>query len=262
MAKVKIIKKEWYPILAPKIFQNAVLGETYVYESDQMIGKGITQNLMNLTNDIKRQNINIDFKVVDVQNGKAFADVMGYYMVQSSVRRLVRKNADKIDMSFLCKTSDGKNLRLKPLLITRSATTGSVVARIGKNAKDFLVKYVEAISYNNFIDDLVGHKVQNLLRKDLNKIHPLRVCEIRSMEIIDLEKKEQVEIKAKSDKKEKLAMKAEVRNDAEKREEKAKDKPQKEKKAKESKDVLAKEEVVKAEESKDISKEGKVEQKV
>lgn len=227
MAKVKIIKKEWYPILAPKIFQNAVLGETHVFEPEQMIGKGITQNLMNLTNDIKRQNINIDFKVVDVRNGKAFADVMGYYMIQSSVRRLVRKSIEKIDMSFLCRTSDGKNLRVKPILITRSVTTGSVAARMRKNAQDFLVKYVEAISYNNFVDDLVGHKVQNLLRKDLNKIYPLRVCEIRSMEIIDLEKKGQDENKAKSDKKEKLAAKAESRNDVDKKEEKSKDKHKK-----------------------------------
>ena len=56
MAKAKVIKKEWYPILAPKIFQNTVLGETYVYEPEQMVGKGITKNLMNLTNDVKRQN--------------------------------------------------------------------------------------------------------------------------------------------------------------------------------------------------------------
>ena len=84
MAKQKIIKKEWYPILAPKIFHNEVLGETPVYDTQQMIGKTITKNLMNLTNDVKRQNINIGFKIVGVQNGKAITDIVGYYMVQSS----------------------------------------------------------------------------------------------------------------------------------------------------------------------------------
>ena len=80
MAKAKVIKKEWYPILAPKIFQNAVLGETHVYEPGQMVGKSVTKNLMSLTNDVKRQNINIDFEVVNVQNNKAFTDITGYYM--------------------------------------------------------------------------------------------------------------------------------------------------------------------------------------
>ncbi len=229
MAKLKVIKKEWHQILAPKIFQNAVLGETHVYEPGQMMGKGITQNLMSLTNDVKRQSINIDFKVVDVQNGKAFADVVGYNMSQSSIRRLVRRNIEKIDISFPCKTSDNKYLRIKPLLITRSATKGSVAAKISRNAHDFLVKYAGAVSYDNLINDLISHKLQNSLRSDMNKIYPLRVCEIRSMEIVDMEKKEQLKSKAKAGKKERLARKAEDKG-VDKKEGKAK-------KSKESKEA-------------------------
>jgi ribosomal protein S3AE len=233
MAKAKVIKKEWYPILAPKIFQNAVLGETYVYEPEQIIGKGITKNLMSLTNDVKRQNININFEVADVKNGKAFTNIMGYYMVQSSIKRLVRRNIEKIDMSFSCKTSDNKNLQIKPLLITRAATTGSVATKIRKNAQDFLVKYISSISYDNFVNDLVTYKLQNSLRKEMNKIYPLRVCEIRSMEIVDLEKK-QAESRAKLGKREKPEKKAESK--AEKKEkvpEKAKEGKEEAKESKE-----------------------------
>jgi ribosomal protein S3AE len=207
MAKTKVLKKEWYPILAPKIFGSAVLGETYVYEPEQMLGKTITQNLMNLTNDVKRQNINLNFEVVTVQNGKAFTNIVGYNMMQSSVRRLVRRNIEKVNTSFLCKTSDNKNLQIKPLLITRLATKGSVGAKLRKNTQDFLVKYIGAISYDNLINDLVNHKLQNSLRKESNKIYPLRVCEIRSMEIVDLEKKKQVKAKKTEKKAERRAAK-------------------------------------------------------
>ncbi len=257
MVKAKTIKKEWYPIIAPKIFQNAVLGETYVYKPEQMIGKCVIKNLMSLTNDVKRQNINLNFEVANVQNGRAFTNITGYYMVQSSIKRLVRKNIKKIDMSFSCKTSDNKNLQVKPLLITRAATTGSVATKIRKNAQDFLVKYISSISYDNLINDLVSHKLQNFLRKETNTIYPLRVCEIRSMEIVDLEKKKEVEGKAKLGKKEKLAKKAE--------ESKATGKEEKEPaKVKENKDTKSKEdEAVKAKESKDEpQKEEKTEQKV
>ena len=99
-------------------------------------------------------------------------------------------------MSFSCRTSDNKNLQIKPLLITKSLTKGSVVANIRKNVQDILVKQIESISYDTFINDLVSHKVQSYLKKALNKIYPLRVCEIRSMEIIDLEKREQAKNKA------------------------------------------------------------------
>jgi len=234
MPKPKVIKKEWYPILAPKIFQNAVLGETPVYDPQQMIGKGITTNLMNLTNDVKRQNININFKVVDVQNGKAITNVVGYYMAQSSIRRMIRRNIEKIVMSFPCKTSDNKNLQVKPLLITRSATTNSVATKMRKNAQDFLVKYIGAISYENLINDLVNHNLQNSLRKVLNKIYPLRVCEIKSMEIVSLEKKVEVEGEPKSGKKQKVVKNVE---EGTKKETIEKSKESKEEKPKEAEEI-------------------------
>ncbi len=247
------MKKQWLPILAPKIFQNAVLGETFVYEPEQMVGKGIIKNLMHLTNDAKRQNINVKFRIANVQNGKAFTDVLGYYMVQSSVRRLVRRNIEKISMSFSCKTSDNKDLQIKPLLITRAATTGSVASKIRKNTQDFLIKYIGSISYDNFINDLVNHKLQSSLKRDMSKIYPLRVCEIRSMEIIDLEKKEQAKSKAKADKNIKdvekdKAAKKETKAEEKKEESEATEK--KETKAEESKETEKKEE--KSAETKEI----------
>ena len=164
MAKTKVLKKKWYPIVAPKLFRNVILGETLVYEPQQMIGKGVRQNLMNLINDVKRQNININFEVVNVENDKAFTNIVGYNMVQSSVKRMVRRNINKIDMSFICSTSDKKNIRIKPLIITRSATSGSVGSKIRKKTQDFLTKYISSISYDNFANDLISHKLQETLK--------------------------------------------------------------------------------------------------
>lgn len=218
MVKTKVARKEWYPILAPKMFQNAVLGETYVYEPQQIMGKGMVSNLMNLTNDVKRQNINIMFRVSSVQNGKAFADVIGYHMLQSSIKRMVRRNIDRIDMSFSCVTSDNKNLRLKPLLITRSATKGSVLAKMRRIAQDFLVKYVNSMTYDNFVNDIVSHKVQASLKSELNKTYPLRVCEIRCMEIVDMERKLAAKAKEHVKKAEEGKAKKKSHKEAEKKE--------------------------------------------
>ena len=37
MVKAKIAKKQWYPILAPKIFGTTILGESYIYDPEQMV---------------------------------------------------------------------------------------------------------------------------------------------------------------------------------------------------------------------------------
>lgn len=184
MAKTKVAKKLWYPIVAPKIFRNIALGETIVYNPEKIMGKRLSQNLMTLTNDVKRQNIKIKFEVVKVEDNKAYTEIIGYDMVQSSIKRLVRRNIHKIDMSFTCATSDKKTIRIKPILITRSNASNSVATKIRKNAQEFLVNHISKISYDNFTNDIISHKLQSSLKVVLNKIHPLRICEIRSMYIV------------------------------------------------------------------------------
>ncbi|MBS3103042.1 hypothetical protein J4458_06400 [Candidatus Woesearchaeota archaeon] len=183
VVSTKIKKKNWYPIIAPKIFRGAVLGETTVYDQNAMVGKTITQNLMSLTGDVKRQNISIDFIVTKVEDGKALTEVIGYHMMPASARRMTRRSSEKIDLSFVCATSDGKHVRIKPLMFAISNTKGSVTANIIKTAVDFLVKTVNQMSYDNLINDLVNHKLQSSLRDALKKIYPLRICEIRAMYI-------------------------------------------------------------------------------
>jgi len=188
MAKSKTAKKQWCAILAPKMFRGVPLGETLVFEQEDMIGKKINQNLMTLTNDAKRQNIKINFEITSVKDGKALTDIIGYEMVKASVKRFARKNIDKIDLSFVCITSDKKAIRIKPIIITRSPISSAVGTKIRKNAEIFLKKYVGNITYDNFTNDLINHKMQSILKSNLNKVHPLRVCEIRAMHITKMPK--------------------------------------------------------------------------
>ena len=181
MAKSKNMKKEWYPIVAPKLFRNAVLGETAVYDPEHMIGKNVTTNLMSLTNEAKKQNIKVKFEVGKVHEGKAQADMVGYQMVNASVKRLVRRNIDKIELSFTCKTADEKTVRLKPLIITRTQTNGLVGTKIRKEAQAFLKQYVSKIKYENMTNDLVYNKMQEALKAHLKKVHPIRICAMKSM---------------------------------------------------------------------------------
>jgi len=252
MAKAKVLKKHWYPLIAPKLFRNVILGETLVYEPQQMIGKSIKQNLMNLISDVKRQNVNIIFEVVKVENNKAYTNFVGYAMVQSSVKRMVRRNISKIDMSFTCATSDKKNIRIKPFIVTRLSTSGSVAAKIRKNAHEFLTKYINDISFDNFTNDLISHKMQDALRYHLKKIYPVRVCEIRSMQVEKLHKPE-TEKKAKTVKKELKSEKTEEEK-VSKNSEKQKTESKHEVKEKSKTETDAKEEIVKTSEEKVESK--------
>ena len=125
----KLKKKQWYNIIAPKQFDNVVIGETLVYEPGAMLGKTLSHSLMNLTNDTKRQNINIHFKVVEIDGDNAKTSIVGYQIIPSTVKRFVRRNSEKMDLSFTCDTADNVFLRVKPLVITKA----DVKARLPQN---------------------------------------------------------------------------------------------------------------------------------
>ena len=185
---VKLKKKQWYPIVAPKQFGEEILGETLVSNPQLMLGKTLSHNLMNLTNDPKRQNINIYFRVVSVENGKGLTSIVGYEITPSSVKRFVRRNSEKMNLSFECETADNILIRIKPLIITRADVKGSVAAKMRNTIVQNLAKTVKKTNYAELLNDIITHKLQSELRAALTKMYPLKVCEIRYLGIEDREK--------------------------------------------------------------------------
>ncbi len=175
----KVRKKEWYVIKAPQSFEHAVIGETPAYESGSLVGRIVTVNLMTLTNDVKRQNMNVQFEIDAVAGTAATTKIRSVELVSGSIKRMVRRACEKMDISFACKTADGQTIRVKPLLITKSAVNNSTLAKIHKLSIGYLRRMLKTVSFENAIDDMVAKRTQASLKKYLNKIYPLKTCEIR-----------------------------------------------------------------------------------
>jgi small subunit ribosomal protein S3Ae len=237
----KIKKRKWYPIIAPKMFRNALLGETLIEEPKLALNKTVTQNLMNLTHDVKRQNINIKFIVDKIEGSNAHTSIIGYSMIPASIKRLTRRRSEKIELSFTCLTSDNKMVRIKPLIFARSLAKGSVYKKIVHETVDNLTKAINKITFDNLINDLITHKLQSSMAERLRKISPLRRFEIKSAEItkekkpleakavkVEVKKEEKKEEAEEEKVEEKKEEAKEEEKEAEVKEEKPKEKPKKE----------------------------------
>jgi len=198
---VKLKKKQWFPIMAPKQFDNVVLGETLVNDPNAMLGKTLSHSLMNLTNDSKRQNVNIHFKVVEIEGDKAKTKIIGYQIIPSSVKRFVRRNSEKMDLSFTCDTADNVFIRIKPLVITKADVKGSVAAKLRNTIASFLSKTIKKMTYDELLNDLILNKLQSLMRENLNKIYPLKVCEIRYLGLEERQKPQEIAAEIKEEQK-------------------------------------------------------------
>ncbi len=179
----KVKKKRWVEILAPRYFQNQVLGESPVTEPNMLIGRTVTANLMTLTRDMKKQNINMTFRIDSIEGNRAYTSALRYEMLPASIRRLVRRNKDRIDESFVVKTQDGTTIRIKPFILTRTNTSHSLRAELHKRLKKILIETIATLNFETVIIDIVATKLQKFLYDELRRVAPLRTVEIRKLEI-------------------------------------------------------------------------------
>jgi ribosomal protein S3AE len=196
MAKGKIVKKRWVPIVTPKIFGGRELGETFVSEAPVALGKTVSTSLANITGDPQKQNILLKFRIVDFTGEKLTTEIISYRISPSVVRKMVRRTRDKIDDSFPLKTKDGKIIRIKPMLVTRARTTSSVLKALRNAARDFLARMVLKFDYENLMHEIVEKKLQKSMMQELRKILPLSVSEIRECSSIpkDVAEKQKIVI--------------------------------------------------------------------
>lgn len=186
-AAEKVKKKKWFPVLAPKLFSERVIGEIPLYESGSMLNRGLTVNMMNLTGDPKSQHINVKVRINEVKEGKGMTEILGLEIMPSSVKRLVRRDRTKIDDSVVVQTSDKKKVRIKPLLITNSIVDASVTKSIRTKVRNNLARFVARLTYEQLVEEILSYKLQKFIGNLACKITPIRTSEIRAFVLVERE---------------------------------------------------------------------------
>ena len=131
------------------------------------------------------------FEVIDVKGESAYTSVKQYALVPSSIKRKVRRQKDKLDLSFVCLTKDDILVRIKPMLITNSKTTSQVKTALTKATFANVLTLVRALEYKTLVSDVVNYKFQRALRNTLNKIYPLKLAEVRVLDRLKEDLKKQ-----------------------------------------------------------------------
>ncbi len=175
--------KRWYPIYCPKYLRSAFIGETPATESKNVIGREINISLAAVLNDMKKQSINVTFKITKLEGSNAVTEVRKFEVSPSYIRRQIRKDRDRVDDSLLMKTADNKDVVLKPFLVTKNKVNNSKKTLLRKLARQELREYVSKVTYSELVQDLITTKLQKTIGAALRKVCPLRSTDIRVMEL-------------------------------------------------------------------------------
>ncbi len=178
-AGLKWKKKNWYRLIAPQMFQSKEVGETFAEDSSKLMGRTVDSNLFQLTGNIKKQSIGVTLQVNEVKNDQGYTYIKDFHLQPSNIRKMSRKEMSKIEDSFVCLTSDKKQIRIKPILTTRSKANAKALKALRRVARNVIIKRINSLSYDKLMEDLVNLNIQKLMKDPLEKIFPLKQCQIK-----------------------------------------------------------------------------------
>lgn len=179
LARVNTARKVWYRVVGPKLFGQMEIGETYLASPEMAMGRNLKVNLKDLTGNMKDQNAYVKFTVDEIEGTTLKASASGYELTATSIKRMVRKNTNRLDDYVVFKTKDGKNVVIKTLLITQSKAQRSVQKQLRQRMKEYLAEEVKTNTFEMVVSNLVSRKTQMTLKKILYKIYPINEAAVR-----------------------------------------------------------------------------------
>ncbi|MBI4151894.1 hypothetical protein HY496_02895 [Candidatus Woesearchaeota archaeon] len=181
-SRVTVKKKSWFKIVAPPLFGQHEIGETYLEDPAQALGRKVEVNLKDLTNNLRDQSAYLVFSLTKTEGPVFQTEPIGYFLTSTHVKRLVRKNATRLDNYFVLHTKTGERVVFKTITITRSKVQRSVQKALHLKLKSLLQDELKKTDFSNFLSQLVSGRVRKTISA-LNKITPLRECAIRVMSL-------------------------------------------------------------------------------
>lgn len=189
VAKAKKAADTWktkrkYEIIAPKMFGDALIGETFASDEGALIGRTVVVGLPELNDDSSKAHIRLKFKVSAVKGARAETEFAGQYIVQEYIRSLMRRKTTKIEAVADMLTKDNVRLRVKCLAAGVGSVQRTQESSVRKKMSGFILNIGKGLSLEEFIKNAVSGKIASDMHRECNKIYPIRRLEIRKIELL------------------------------------------------------------------------------
>ena len=184
MAK-KMKGKEWYSIVAPKLFRGKVIGESLVSDPKEAVKRGMIVNYTSLDGNPSKYYIKIRLKADKVEEDKIKMKYVGHECQRDYIAQMVRKRAMRIDNRVSTETKDKRKIVIKTIAISLSKTKTSVKSSVAKKISEIIEKRVREMRLDDVIKSILSDELQKTTRKEVSKIYPLTRFEVRRVEVLN-----------------------------------------------------------------------------
>lgn len=176
--------KQWYRIMAPEMFNLALLGETPTDNPESLKGRTMEATVQDLTGDFSKMHIKLKFQVSDVRGLDAHTLFIGHDLTNDYVRRQTRRKRSKTDAVVEVTTKDGWRIKVKPMAVSEQRIQSSQETAIRHIMEDVLTKAASGSTVSEFVKLMVGGELSKEIADRGKIIVPMKRIEIRKSEVL------------------------------------------------------------------------------
>lgn len=179
------LKKQWYEILAPKMFSEKVIGETLAVDSKNLVNRKLQVNITELDRNNHNYFVKLNFRVENVEGTKAYTRLVGHDVMTERIYRMVRRRSRRVDTIQDVTTKDNRKLRIKIIFVLIRRINTSVKKAVRRSMEDLVAADCASMDLEDLMKTIISGKFQEKLKKQCSKIYPIGGLEVRKTEIAE-----------------------------------------------------------------------------
>lgn len=184
MAKA-VMKKNWFEIIAPDVFDNETVSETPAEKDHDVLERTVKVGLKDLMPSSDKYYMDVTLQVREVDGKKAKTELVGHTTSKEFVSKMVRRRSDRIDQVSDVTTKDDRRVRVKLIASTIKNTNSAAKTSIRKKMDELVHEKAEKKDYDDFMRSIFQGEFQEEVNDACSTIYPLRSVEFRKTELLN-----------------------------------------------------------------------------
>jgi small subunit ribosomal protein S3Ae len=165
------IKKKWFTVLAPELFNKKEIADISAVSADSAVGKVIDVTGHMLTGIPKDMNKKYKLKIIEAVGDKVTTKMQNYYLADSFVQRTARRYKERFLFVIKTVTKDNKSAIIKLYFLDLKKMHHSERGALLAKTKVWIADEVKNLEAEKLFDPFVIERLASDLRKVLADIY-------------------------------------------------------------------------------------------
>jgi small subunit ribosomal protein S3Ae len=184
LAVKKAKSKEWFTLVAPKIFGGKEVGRTMTDDPKRLVNRRIIVSPIEVTNNFGKYYMKLSFRVNELNGNRAMTVFDGSECMRDYISRMVLRHVRRVDAVQDLTTKDGAKIRVKTIAVITRKVKSSIQKDIRAKMKGLVADFVSNSTLEETMAEILADNVKNSVMQELRHIYPIRNFEFRKTEIL------------------------------------------------------------------------------